>query len=374
MYLKREDSVLHGLALIGVRAVLGVDSQRGSPFNVQRSLHIPNLSEDKVTEMFRQYQEESGQTVEPDVVREVHQATRGQPGLVGSFGELLTDKHNPGKDRSIGLAEWRRTYLRACRTEWNNTVLNLIAKARSGPYRRHVIELFGASDIEFALDAEWCNYLYLNGVIDAEAGRKDSGEETMICRFSSPFIQERLYNALTYDLVGDQLPILALDPLDDLGDVLDGETLNLRALLQRHTAYLGRLAAAGIAPWKDQPTRQDLRPTEAVGHFHLYAWLQTALSGYGVVSPEFPTGNGKVDLHLRFDGVDGIIEVKSFVNRRQLSHSAVQAARYAATLGMDRVALAVFVTTKDEDVLAQLSSDEVIDGVRVEVVAIGWGS
>ena len=33
---------LHGLALIGVRSVLGIENVSGSPFNVQRSLHIPN--------------------------------------------------------------------------------------------------------------------------------------------------------------------------------------------------------------------------------------------------------------------------------------------------------------------------------------------
>ena len=37
--------LLHGLALVGVRAVLGIDSDRGSPFNVQRSLHVPNLDQ-----------------------------------------------------------------------------------------------------------------------------------------------------------------------------------------------------------------------------------------------------------------------------------------------------------------------------------------
>ena len=35
IYLKRDRYLLHGLSLIGVRAVLGVDSQRGSPFNIQ---------------------------------------------------------------------------------------------------------------------------------------------------------------------------------------------------------------------------------------------------------------------------------------------------------------------------------------------------
>jgi len=53
------DYILHGLAFVGVRAVLGIESKTGSPFNVQRSLHISNLSFDEVKDMFDQYQEES---------------------------------------------------------------------------------------------------------------------------------------------------------------------------------------------------------------------------------------------------------------------------------------------------------------------------
>ena len=65
-----------------------------------------------------------------------------------------------------------------------------------------------------------------------------SGEKTSVCRFSCPFIQKRLYNALTDDLIGDRLPMLAVDPLDDLADVFEGETLNLPSLLDRYKAYL----------------------------------------------------------------------------------------------------------------------------------------
>ena len=85
MYLNRRNSLLHGMALIGVRAVLGVDSPRGSPFNVQRSLHIPNFSAEEVQELFRQYQEESDQTVEPAVVEEVYRSTHSQPLLLFFF-------------------------------------------------------------------------------------------------------------------------------------------------------------------------------------------------------------------------------------------------------------------------------------------------
>jgi len=371
LYLNRESCVLHGLALIGVRAVLGVQSRRGSPFNVQRSLHMPNFLEDEVIELFRQYQEESDQTVDPAVVAEVFRATRGQPGLVCWFGELLTDKYNADKGRPIDRPLWRTVHRKALFREWNNTVLNMVKKARS-EYQPHVLDLFGRADIPFSLDADWCSYLYMNGIIDGETTLDDRGIEVETCRFSSPFIQERLYNALGDDLVGDRPPILAVEPLDDLADVFGGEELNLAALLERYKAYLQRLAAKGINPWREQPRHSDLRLTEAAAHFHLYMWVRAAANSYAVVSPEFPTGNGKVDLHIRCGEKVGIIEVKSFGNMRQVERARVQAAGYAASLGLDRVTLALFVPSTDEEVLQGLSGQSNTEGVEVLVVAIGW--
>ena len=94
LYLDRQTNWLHGLALIGVRAVLGIESQRGSPFNIQRSLQVPNLNFDEVKSLYQQYQNESGQAIEPTVVEAIYESTHGQPGLVSWFGELLTEKYN----------------------------------------------------------------------------------------------------------------------------------------------------------------------------------------------------------------------------------------------------------------------------------------
>lgn len=195
-----------------------------------------------------------------------------------------------------------------------------------------------------------------------------------VCRFSSPFIQDTLYHALSSDLVGDRTPLLALHPLDDLADVFKPATsLDLPALLRRYKEYLVRLKAKGMNPWKEQPRRQtDLHLTEAVGHFHLYAWLQTAIGRRCAVSPEFPTGNGRVDLHIRCGEKRGIIEVKSFVDQYQAREDRKQAAHYAQRLGLDRVTLATFVSIDEEAVLQELSVTETIDGVVVNVVAIGW--
>ncbi len=371
MYLKRESYILHGLALIGVRAVLGVESERGSPFNIQRSLHVPNFARDEVEDLFRQYREESGQEVEPAVVRSVYDATRGQPGLVGWFGELLTETYNPGADRPIDMEVWSDTYRLASVKHWNNTILNLVKKAK-GEYLERVLELFTRSDIPFTIDSQWCGYLYLHGIIDSETIVDSQGNKTEICRFANPFIQRRLYNALTLDLVGDRTPILAVEPLDKMEDVFDKTELDLPALLERYKNYLKRLKAKGIDPWREQPGRTDMHFTEAVGHFHLYAWLKEAAEDICVVSPEFPAGNGRVDIHLKCAGKAGIIEVKSFKSMVKTESAKRQAAEYASRLGLSATCIALFVPVEDESVLKALSGETAIDGVKVFVSAIGW--
>jgi hypothetical protein len=76
-----KDYLLHSLALIGVRAALGVENVKGSPFNVQRSVRIPNLTHDEVVYLFDWYQRETGQSIQPDVVERIWYEFQGQPGI-----------------------------------------------------------------------------------------------------------------------------------------------------------------------------------------------------------------------------------------------------------------------------------------------------
>jgi hypothetical protein len=135
---------------------MGVESDSGSPFNVQRSLHVPNLTRAEVTELFAQYQQESGQLVECEVVARAYEVTRGQPGLIGWFGELLTETYNRDRGRPITLKDWSGVYGAACQVEPNNTVLNLLSKAR-GEYVDRVMTLFARANVPFAFDQPWCN-------------------------------------------------------------------------------------------------------------------------------------------------------------------------------------------------------------------------
>ena len=364
MYLSRESHHLHGLALVGVRAVLGVESTSGSPFNVQRSLHVPNLTQEEVAELFAQYATESGQPVLPEVVGKVFETTRGQPGLVSWFGELLTAKYNPDRKQPIGMNGWHEVYAAARQIEPNNTIMNLVSKARE--YGQEVARLFTRSNIPFSFDQPWCNSLYMNGVITHQETIGDDQLPRYVCRFSSPFVQQRLYTGLAAELEDRRVPVI--DPHDDLTDVF--AQLDLPALLDRYRDYLKRLAKKGIHPWQGQPRRADLHLAEAAGHFHLYWWLVEAAQGHLVVSPEFPTGNGKVDLHLSHRTQTGVIEVKSFTQRSDLPSQRSQTARYAASRGLAEATLAMFVPTDDEALLEALSGRQDVEGVTVITVAI----
>jgi len=90
----------------------------------------------------------------------------------------------------------------------------------------------------------------------------------------------------------------------------DGRASRCVATKAKSSRPLIRSAAFRVHLRQGQPRRQDLHYTEAVGHFHLYPCS---------ITPEFPTGNGKVDLVLRSKNHLAVIEVKSFVSVPQMA-------------------------------------------------------
>ena len=181
--------LLHGLALIGVRSVLGIENETGSPFNVQRSLQVPNLTFEEVKGLFQWYQKESKQIVDPEVVDKLFYETNGQPGLTCWFGELLTETYNEQKNKNISLEHFEEVHAAAVKILPNNNILNIISKAKQEPHKAKVLELFKTGQkMEFTYDNSSLNFLYLNGVIDREKVNRTD----YYAKFSCPFVQKRL--------------------------------------------------------------------------------------------------------------------------------------------------------------------------------------
>jgi len=333
--------LLHGIALIGVRAVLGAENPRGSPFNVQRSLHVPNLTFEEVQGLFDWYGRESGQAVEPAVVERLFYETQGQPGLTCWFGELLTETYNPDPSRSIGMAEFEHVYAAASHVLPNNTILNIISKARQEPYKGYVLDMFRTDEqVIFKYDDPILNYLYLNGVVDWEWGSATIPQ----VKFPCPFVQKRLFSHFAGELFRESGRLY--DPFEDLSDTITDTSLDVCNLLRRYERYPQQNRAWLL---KDAPRRADLRIYEAVYHFNLFVYLRRFLDGYGGFAyPEFPTGNGKVDILMRYAGQFYGLEVKSYRTPRQYREALQQAARYGRQLGLTEITLAFFVERVDD--------------------------
>jgi len=354
--------LLHGVALIGVRSVLGIENQKGSPFNIQHSVHVPNLTNDEVIEMFRWYERESGQKVDESVIWKIYDETLGQPGLTCWFGELVTETFNHDRGTPISMVDFREAYTAATHILPNNNILNLISKVNQSPYDDIIMELFKTNEkTEFKFNDRELNYLYMNGVIAEE-----KSIDRYYVRFASPFVQKSLFDYFSrryFNYLGQ-----LVHPLDTMDDAITPDTLWIRPILKRYQVYLQKNKGTFF---KDVPRRKtDLKVYEAVYHFNLYRYLCDLLVKRGVeVIPEFPTGNGKIDLLLRYREGVYALELKSFRDMFDFRVGIGQAAAYGRQLGLGEIAYVVFVELKEEEIKG-LGQDIEESGIRVLVIPI----
>ena len=137
------------------------------------------------------------------------------------------------------------------------------------------------------------------------------------------------------------------NPFENLDRIITETHLNVVHLLRRYERYWQENRAWLL---KDVPRRKtDLRVYEAVYHFNLYRYLASFLEDYGGrVVPEFPTGNGQVDLLLRYAGQQYALEVKSYANWTAYKAALRQTAHYGQQLGLPEITLALFVDAVDD--------------------------
>ncbi|MBV7337196.1 AAA-like domain-containing protein [Chloroflexi bacterium TSY] len=335
-----KEYLLHGVALIGVRSVLGIENETGSPFNVQRSVQIPNLTFAEVEELYQWYERESGQKIEEGVVERIYEEVEGQPGLTSWLGELLTETYNSDLDNPLTLEQLDWVMLWATDGLGNANVQNIISKAQQTSHRDLILELFRTEDkLRFRFDNPTTNFLYLNGVIDIE-----ETPTQLNIRFPNPFIQRRLFNYFSSDIFPNMGQLYA--PFEDLSDTITETSLNVRNLLKHYQHYLQQ-----NRDWllQEVPRKANMRPYEAVFHFNLYLYLSLFFQRRnGKVHPEFPTGNSQIDLIIQYAGQRFGIEVKSFTDDYEYRQALKQAARYGKQLGLAEITLVFFVEAIDD--------------------------
>jgi len=348
---------------------LGVENQKGSPFNVQRSLHIPNLTFEEVQEMFRWHERESGQKVEQEVIDRLFYETKGQPGLTCWFGELLTegwDQFRVTYDMPMDMELFKDAWSVATSLLPNNNILNIISKAKQDPYKQTVLNLFGTKEkITFAYDKTDLNFLYMNGVIDVE----QTDDKKYYAKFPCPFIQKRLFNHFSddiFDLIDD-----LYDPFEDLEPAITETSLNIKNIIKLYSKYLMK-----NRDWilKNAPRRSDMKIYEAIYHFNMYMYLSRFMRRFkGNVYPEFPTGNGKIDLIVEHAGKTYGVELKSYTDKSGYKEALKQAAEYGRQLKLEKISLIFFVEYIEDESKKKYETDYFDSEVKVEPIFVETG-
>ena len=86
--------------------------------------------------------------------------------------------------------------------------------------------------------------------------------------------------------------------------------------------------------------------------------------------PQFPTGNGKIDLILKYREKIYALELKSFKNMYTFEKGIGQAAEYGRQMGLKEIYFLVFVELTPEEA-KQLEQDVEKEDIKVVVIAIG---
>jgi len=190
----------------------------------------------------------------------------------------------------------------------------------------------------------------MNGVVSYEESRDQMGHHQQYLKFPSPFVQKRLFNTFSHELFSGLKRLY--DPFTDLSNTITDTHLDIEHIIRLYEDYLHK-----NSDWllKNAPRRKtDEHIYEAVYHFNLYMYLFHFLQRKASVVPEFPTGNGKIDLVIHHPKNTYLLEVKSFTNRQVHQEALEQAAEYAQQLVLSEAWLITFIETMNEDQRASL--------------------
>ncbi len=298
IYLSDEPRCPYSVGIIGVKSINQLNYDHSvSPFNIQDEFNLPNFTLEQVQELFRQYTDETSQTVAPDVVKAIHKQTAGQPVLVNRFGQILTEEMDIPKTEMIAISHFTEAHARLLE-ENNVNITQLTTNIRKDPrFETFLMKIVSYNTgIRFALRNEIISELATYGVIV-------KGTDGM-CEILNPIYHyciidtfKPLVNGLENQYLPTENTIGFQDYLTSVGDV------DMVKLLDN---FRGFIARAGFRVLQVPDT-----PREFIGQHLLMAYLDqfVQLVG-GTVYVEVPTGRGRMDLVICYHGKKYIVETK----------------------------------------------------------------
>lgn len=345
IYHKQKHYTLQALLLVGVSTIADLVIGPASPFNIADQLEIEYFTTAEVDDLINQYVTETGQRFEKPVVKAIYENTRGQPGLVCALCHHLITKVVPDKSQPVTMAAFYPTLQFFLAKYTTNNIVNVVQKAREK--RTFMLKLlFQPEPIPFSMYDADIAWLYANGVVDDVGGYVD---------IAVPLYKKVLITAFRPSINGEADYYLT-STRDILGDyVTEKGRLNLNALLEAYRAYVRR---RGFKAFDTETLK------EGAWHYSLDGYLNffiVRLGGETYI--EVPSGRGRTDILIRYQGQSYIIEVKRYTDETYLKRGKGQLAEYLKSEGLTEGYYVVFSTIHTE--MDTLTAEDLIAGKRI---------
>lgn len=347
-YKGREDKALYSVGLVGIRNITKLIVGGVSPFNIADQVKLPPFTLKNVRDLYAQHTEETNQPFTEEAVNRVHKETAGQPWLVNRLGTILTVNIRPETTDPITVEDVEKG-VEVLLYEENSHFDNITEKAKQ--FKETFIDVV-FNGVEYIPGDEEQSLLLTHGLIRAEGKDLFVANPIYKKRFTKTFFRE----------AGAGIDIA------DRGYFTADGFLNMEAILSDFEEYVMQIGVnAFYASGK---------PYEKTGQFLLTAWLyQFVEGGKGDLRYEAPSGLGRMDILLIYQGRKHIIETK--INRSNIDKTIDRAVeqlsgKYLLTEKVDEGYVVVFdIKTKVGEVGAP--QNRVVEGKEVLVFQLGIG-
>jgi len=322
LYQKRQFHKLHALILVGVSTVAELVVSSASPFNIVDQLELPYFTFDEVQALIEQYVSEAGQPFAPTVVKAIYDNTRGQPGLVSALCQYLVEEMVTDRTQPVTLAAFYPTVKHFLTERKDKNIFNIVQKAKEKPAFMLRL-LFNETPLPFSIHDPTMAYLAAHGVIENVGGNV----EILV-----PLYAKCVLTAFRPTINGE-----ARDYRPDLPDLsiyVSGNRLNINALLQDYRAYVQR---RGFHAFDTEHLKEGAWHYSLDGFLHFFI---QRLGGDTLV--EVPSGRGRTDILILYQGSKEIIETKVYLDQGYFDQGKTQLVDYLVSEGLDQGFYVVF--------------------------------
>lgn len=344
MYQRRQYHPLHALILVGVSTLAELVVLSASPFNVVDQLQITYFTLAEVEELIGQHTHETGQVFEPAVIQAIYDNTQGQPGLVCALCQHMVEKVVPDFSQTVTMAHFYPTLKHFLTERFDKNILNIVQKARiKSTFMLRV--LFDDTPISFTLNDPDIAYLYANGVID----NIDGTVQILV-----PLYSKALLTAFR-PLINGEAEHFITSAHDTLRQYVTTDGINLHLLLNKYRDYVER---RGFRAFNTEQLK------EGAWHYSLDGFINFFIERLGGETfIEVPSGRGRADILILYQGKKMLIETKIFSDQIYFQHGKHQLVDYLATEGLSEGYYVVFSSKHSQS--DTLFFDEIIVDKRI---------